>query len=563
LPRNAHRFVTLLLGLLLASCVAQTAVTPGGTPKLVVVIVVDGLPQDQLLKYRDQYGEGGVKLLLDEGAWFGNAHQAHAVTLTAPGHAAVLSGAYPYQSGIVANEWFDPRTASTVYCTADPAHKYIGEETKKLDGTSPANLRVSTVGDELRYRTGGQSKVIAVSGKDRGAILLAGKTGTAYMYMDKSGRFASSTYYMKEHPQWWERYYAGRPQDQWFGMSWTLALPETAYTRSIADGQPWFPNYRGMGDRIPLSLSGKSDKPNAAYYAALIATPYGDELTLEFARAAIEGENLGRNPAGVPDLLGVSLSTHDYVNHSFGPESRESQDHMLHLDRSLASFFRYLEERLGLDRVLIVLTADHGFLNAPEYARSQGLPGLHIDSRKLMTDLNERLAARFGQESLARRLFYPTVHLDYELIDRHSLDRAEVESAAAHILGEHPAIAAVYTRTQLEAGALGSGRLAMLVQRAWHRTVGGDLYVVQRPYAMFGRNVATHGSPYAYDTNVPLMLFGPRWIRPGPSTNYAEVVDLAPTLAYLLQTRLPSASEGRVLGEILRSRTPAAAIAPK
>ena len=544
-----RRFAVLVL---LFACLVQGAIAAGNSPKLVVVIVVDGLPQDQVLKYRDQYGAGGFNLLLQGGAWFGNAHHAHAVTLTAPGHAAVLSGAYPYQSGIIANEWFDPKTQSAVYCTGDPAHSYIGEETKKLDGTSPANLRVSTLGDELRYRNGGQSKVLTVSGKDRGAILLAGKTGTAYMYMDKTGRFASTTYYMKEHPQWRERYYAGRPQDRWVGKPWKLALAEPAYSRSIADGQKWFPNYRGMGNRIPMTLGGK---PDAAYYGAIMGTPYGDELTLEFARAAIEGENLGRNPAGVPDLLGVSLSTHDYINHGFGPESRESQDHTLHLDRSLAGFFRYLEKRIGFDNVLIALTADHGCLNVPEYARSQGLPGVRIDSRKMMADLNEQLAARFGSGTYATHLSYPTIHLDTKLIDANSLDRAEVESAAARILTENPAIASVYTRTQLENGALPGGRVATLVQRAWHRQLSGDLYLVQKPYAMFGSNVATHGSPYAYDTNVPLMLFGPRWIRPGPSANYAEVVDLATTLAYLLETRVPSASEGRVLAEVLRTGT--------
>src|SRR6267143_4943321 len=387
-PRMAPRRLAVLI--LLFACLVQAAIPADNAPKLVVVIVVDGLPQEQVLKYRDQYGAGGFNLFLQRGAWFGNAHHAHAVTLTAPGHAAVLSGAYPYQTGIIANEWIDRITQAAVYCTGDPAHTYIGEETRKLDGTSPANLRVTTLGDELRYSNGGQSRVLAVSGKDRGAILLAGKTGTAYMYMEKSGRFASTTYYMKEHPQWRERYYAARPQDRWFGKSWTLVLPETAYARSIADGQPWFPNYRGMGNRIPMPLGGK---PDAAYYGSIMGTPYGDEVTLDFARAAIEGENLGRNPAGVPDLLGVSLSTHDYVNHSFGPESRESQDHLLHLDRSLAGFFRYLDKRFGLDSVLLALTADHGFVNVPEYGQSHGRPGARSDSRKLMADLNGQLTA--------------------------------------------------------------------------------------------------------------------------------------------------------------------------
>jgi predicted AlkP superfamily pyrophosphatase or phosphodiesterase len=531
-----------------ATLAAEAAGVP---PRLVVVIVIDGLPQEQVLKYRDQYGPGGFRLLLQTGAWFGNAHQAHAVTLTAPGHTAVLTGAYPYQSGIIANEWTDPGTLEETYCTGDPAHSYIGEETKRLDGTSPANLRVSTVGDELRYANGGQSKVLTVSGKDRGAILLAGKTGTAYMYMDKTGRFASSTYYMKEHPRWWQEFYTGRPQDRWQGKSWTLLLPESAYARSIPDGEPWFLNYRGMGNRFPFVLPA-----GGAYYGALIRTPYGDVATLDFARAAVEGENLGRNPAGVTDILGISLSTHDYVNHGFGPESRESQDHLLQLDRALASFFGYLAKRFGPDRVLIALTADHGFLNAPEYSASKGFAGLHLDSKKLLTELNEKLAARFGAATYAVRYSYPTLILDRRLIEEKKLAAAEVEAAAARIVGGYPGIAAVYTRTQLERGAV-AGHLGTLVQRAWNRQLSGDLYVVQRPYAMFGGNAATHGSPYAYDTNVPLMLYGASWVKPGSYASYAEVVDLAPTLAFLLGTRPPSGSEGRVLTEVLRVAKPA------
>jgi predicted AlkP superfamily pyrophosphatase or phosphodiesterase len=531
-----------------ATLAAEAAGVP---PRLVVVIVIDGLPQEQVLKYRDQYGPGGFRLLLQTGAWFGNAHQAHAVTLTAPGHTAVLTGAYPYQSGIIANEWVDPGTLEETYCTGDPAHSYIGEETKKLDGTSPANLRVSTVGDELRYANGGRSKVLAVSGKDRGAILLAGKTGTAYMYMDKTGRFASSTYYMKEHPRWWQEFYTGRPQDRWQGKSWTLLLSESAYARSIPDGEPWFLNYRGMGNRFPFVLP-----PGGAYYGALLRTPYGDVATLDFARAAIEGENLGRNTAGVTDILGISLSTHDYVNHGFGPESRESQDHLLQLDRALASFFGYLAKRFGPDRVLIALTADHGFLNAPEYSSSKGFAGLHLDSKKLLAELNEKLAARFGAGTYAVRYSYPTLILDRRLIEEKKLAAAEVEAAAARIVGDYPGIAAVYTRTQLERGAV-AGRLGTLVQRAWNRQLSGDLYVVQRPYAMFGGNAATHGSPYPYDTNVPLMLYGASWVKPGSYASYAEVVDLAPTLAFLLGTRPPSGSEGRVLTEVLRVAKPA------
>jgi len=544
------RLGLLLLGLL-AAFVVRAAATATAGPALVVVIVIDGLPQEQLVKYRDLYAPGGFKRLLEDGAWFGNAHHGHAVTLTGPGHATVLTGSYPYRNGIIANEWIDRNSFGQVYCVEDPAHKYIGHETRKLDGTSPANLRVSTVGDELRYSNNGQSKVVAISGKDRAAILLAGKRGTAYIYMSASGRFASSTYYMKEHPEWHTRYYAGRPQDKWMGRSWTLLLPEAAYARSLPDGQSWQQEYLGVGVRFPIALP-KGDNPGA-YYTALIRTPFGDEATLDFARVAIEGERLGSNPAGVTDMLAVSLSTHDYVNHGSGPESRLSQDHLLRVDRLLAGFFEYLDRRIGPDKVLIALTADHGFMNAPEYSAAQGLGGARLNVFRLMTDLNTHLAARFGVASnLAPRFSYPTILLDQALIAKHALNRTEVETAAQRFVLDFPGIAETYTRAQLESGALPRLPLTKLVLRAWHRELSGDLYLVQNRSALFGGIPVTHGSPYGYDTNVPLMLYGRRWIKPGKYPRAAEVADLAPTLAYLLEIRPPAASEGRVLEEILR-----------
>jgi predicted AlkP superfamily pyrophosphatase or phosphodiesterase len=543
---NPIRLAVLLVLLLLAASARATA------PALVVVLVVDGLPQEQLVKYRDLYGPGGFKRLLDDGAWFGNAHHGHAVTLTGPGHASVLTGTYPYRHGIIANEWTDRNTLGQVYCVGDAAHSYIGDETKKLDGTSPANLRVTTVGDELKYANNGQSKVVTVSGKDRGAILLAGKRGTAYMYMDKSGRFASSTYYMKEHPAWHARYYAAKPQDKWMGEAWAPLLPDAAYARSATEGQPWQArNYAGMGGAFPFKLPG-SDKPEA-YHTALIRTPFGDAATLDFARAAIEGEDLGRNPAGVTDILGVSLSTHDYVNHSFGPESRVSQDHLLRVDRALAAFFDYLDQRIGLDNVVIAFTADHGFMNAPEYSAAIGLGGARLNAPKMMADLNAALSERFGiKGNIAVRLSYPTIILDQPLMEKYFLNRGEVESLAQRFLQSYPGVAALYTRSQLEYGALPDLPLSVAVQRAWNRELSGDLYVVQNPFSLYGSLSVTHGSPYSYDTNVPLVLYGKTWIKPGKYPRAAAVADIAPTLSYLLEIRPPAASEGRVLEEILK-----------
>jgi predicted AlkP superfamily pyrophosphatase or phosphodiesterase len=543
--------------LLLLSCLAcgplqgANAQAPA-QPKLVVVLVVDGLPGEQVQRYRDQFAAGGFRRLLSHGASFSNAHQAHGVTVTAVGHAAIMSGAYPYQHGVIGNNWIDPHTHATVYCTEDAAHTYVGEDTKPGDGTSPSKLRVGTVGDELRYASGNLAKVIAVSGKDRGAILLAGKTGTAYMYMEKSGNFASSTYYMPTHPQWVQRFQGARPQDRYYGKSWTPLLPAAAYANDSAEELN--PAKPGARNRFPFSYYSESGGLDADYYARLRPSPFLDELTLDFARAAIEGENLGKNPAGVTDMIGVSLSAHDYVNHAYGPESKMSHDHLQRLDRMLASFLSYLDRQLGADNFVVVLTADHGFPNTPEYAKTQHLDAGRVDGDKLVAALNQHLADKYRAGMLVQAASLPQIHFDDNVIAKASLKREDIENAAARFLLAQAGVAQAYTRTQFENGALPATRMSTLMQRAWHRQLSGDLVVVLKPYWYFssGSSGTSHGSPYAYDTNVPLIIMGPRWIRPGNYPSYAEVVDIAPTLSHLLHVRPPAAAEGRILDEALR-----------
>jgi hypothetical protein len=231
-----------------------------------------------------------------------------------------LSCAHPYKHGVVGNDWIDKKTKQRLYSTEDERYQYLDEETPKHSGTSPFNIKVTT---ELIY-SNGQSKVVAISGKDRSTIGLGGQDGTAYMYSATTGRAITSKYYMKDYPAWWKKYCEAKPQDKYFGTSWTLLMPESAYARSAPDDRPWSTNYKGLGTRFPHPVSGGADKPGKAYYDVVLWTPYGDDLTLDFGKAAIEGENLGNNPAGVPDILAISWTSQDYVNHLFGPESRQS-----------------------------------------------------------------------------------------------------------------------------------------------------------------------------------------------------------------------------------------------
>ena len=545
--RLAAAGVTVLLlacagGSATVSGAASPAAT-GARPKLVVFLVVDGLPQRQITNYRDQLSPDGFARFLDRGAWFTQAHYAHAFTVTAAGHAAMLTGAYPDRTGIIGNEWRDPVTGAPVYNTGDLSAKYIGHETKPLDGTSPRNLKVETVGDVLR-RADPRSKVISVSGKDRGAILPAGKSGTAYMYMSSTGQFASSTYYMQEHPGWVNEFNSRKLANRYFKTQWTPLLPLAAYERSVPDDQPWF---GPQGGRLPMTMGAAADAaPGPSFYGALLRSPFADALTLEFARAALAGEQLGRDES--TDILAVSLSGHDYVNHAYSAESRLSHDHFLQLDRLLQSFFHDLDAAVGAGNYVAVLTADHGFMPAPELAAAIGQPSGRLNAAPALARLNADLEKQFGQGKWLLGMSAASLLLNKPLIAQKNLDANTVAEEARMLWLAVPGIGTAYTRAELLSGSRAGEPFFEASRKSWHPDVAGDVQFTLKPNWMFtSSSITTHGSPHEYDNHVPLLFWGPAWVGPGRVDAAVEIVDVAPTLARMLRVPPPPASEGKPL----------------
>ena len=531
----------LLLSVLLAACAGAPQPEPPPRPKLLVFLVVDGLPQRQVLAYRDQLAADGLARFLERGAWYAQAHYGHAFTLTGPGHATVLTGAYSHRNGIIGNEWRDPQTGEPVYCTSDSSAQYLGHSTQPLDGTSPRNLKAETVGDVLR-RTDPRAKVVAVSGKDRGAILPAGQRGTAYMYMAQSGQFASSTYYMPQHPAWVNAFNSRKLADAYFKTAWTPLLGEAAYARSLPDNQTW---YGPRGGALPMMMGAPSDDaPGPAFYSQLLRSPFVDAMALEFARAAITGEGLGQDE--VPDILSISLSGHDYINHQYSAESRLSHDHLLQLDRLLQSFFADLDARVGRDNYIAVLTADHGFMPAPEYSQAQGRDAGRINGSQMRARLNQGLAQRFGPGDWVS-YSGSSLLINKTLLAQTGQDVQAVAEEARRLILREPGIAAAYTLRELERGSAAGQPYFEMMRKSWHPQVSGDVQYTVKPYWMYGSTTATHGSPHAYDTHVPILAYGPRWVKPGRVERRVEVVDIAPTLAQWLGVAAPALSEGRPL----------------
>lgn len=568
-----RRLLALTLSsVLLSACSTPPPAVAPQRPKLLVLMVVDGLPMRQVTGYRDQLAPDGFARFLDHGRWFANAHYGHGHTVTAAGHAVMLSGAYPQRSGIISNEWRDPTSGGPVYNTGDTAYQYLDNPTAPLAGTSPRNLKVETLGDVLRTRSP-QSKVIGISGKDRGAILPAGHKGTAYMYMTETGRFTSSTYYMPALPQWVSDFNAAKPADAFFKKTWAPLLqgydcpqvapsplsppegatparggpaPACAYARSVPDGQSW-QVASGNGNRLPAIVGDKMDAPGPRFYGNVLASPFGDELTLAFARAAVTNEKLGQRD--VQDLLSVSLSSHDYINHAFGPESRLSHDHTLHLDRHLQGFFRFLDQTVGAGNYVLALTADHGFTDTPEWAASQGRDAGRFINAPALAAVNAALVARFGVDKLARGFSAAGLLLNEALAAERGLDFGAVQAVARDELLKLPGVVTVFTREQMLGSDTTTPHLEAM-RKSFDPTRAAQLQIVLKPHWIFSYRPggSTHGSPYTYDTQVPLLFWGPGYVGQGEVQARAEVADLAPTLAAIAGLPAPAQAQGRDLG---------------
>ncbi len=518
-------------------------------PKLIVSILVDQLRYDYLERFHDQFAKGGFRLLTDKGSFMTFAHYDYCPTVTGPGHATFLSGSDPCQTGIIANDWFDRVTRKTVYCVEDPSVQGVGIAPSKAR-MSPRNFIGGTFADELRLRFHG--KVVAMSMKDRGAVLPAGKKPTGAFWFDAaSGKFVTSSYYMKELPEWVRRFNDRGLPAQFHGRVWDRLLPEQAYDYpDVARGEDMLTGETNavFPHKIVPAKNRSLD--------SILPTPFGNQVLLELAEAAMEGEKLGQGPG--PDLLSVSFSSVDAGGHKFGPYSQEVQDIVLRLDGQLEALFKLVDKKVGLSRVIIVLTADHGVAPNPEFAQDQGMDGLRLSESNLLADLKVKLNAKFsdrfgaGDYLLTNKFFEGNLFLNREALGKSGIAPAEVSACIRDWALGTGKFAAAFSREELLEGRA-PGELGRLVFNAYNPERSADMILIQKPYSIYGgKSGTTHGTPYAYDTHVPVLLFGAPF-RPGRYAGEFYVKDIVPTLCAALGMNEPAGCMGKPFVRILRS----------
>jgi len=537
----------LLAVILLLSLAPLKAQIVNEKPKLIVGIVVDQMRYDYLTRFWDQFGEEGFKRLVNNGFNFKNNHFNYVPTYTGPGHASVFTGTTPEYHGIIGNNWFDKFEGKTVYCAADESVQALG--TKSEAGKmSPHRMKSTTFGDENRLHTQMKGKTIGVALKDRGAILPAGHTANAayWFHGRDEAKWITSTYYMDELPEW-VKDFNNSGKAKTYLKTWNTLKDINSYKESGVDENNFEFGYQGKKTAtFPYDLKNLASENGE--YELIKATPFGNDLTAEFAKAAVKGESLGQDE--ITDVLTLSFSSTDYVGHNFGVNSKEIQDTYLRLDLALADFLKYLDQTVGEGEYTIFLTADHGGVDVPSYLGSQKIPSGYFDDVTGNKRIEEFAREEFKVDSLIQNISNTQVFLDYEVLTEEGLEADEVQEKIAHYLLQQKNISRVYTREQLQSGSFTKG-ISSLIQNGFNQERSGDVVFVLDPgYIIYPEKGTTHGSGFIYDTHVPLIFFG-KGIKHGSSLERTVIPNIAPTMSALLGNSFPDASTGKPLSIML------------
>lgn len=516
--------------------------------KLVVGIVVDQMRYDYLTRFWNHYGEGGFKRLVNNGFNCKNHHYNYSPTSTGPGHASVYTGASPSSHGIIGNNWYSRAEDKSVYCASDDSYESVG--TTSDDGKmSPHRMLTTTITDQLRLHTQMRGKTIAVALKDRGAVLPGGHTANAAYWFegDDTGKWISSSFYMQELPEWVTTFNSSGKAKS-YKKAWTTLKSIDTYRESGPDNNafeglfetetaPVFPH------STPNLLSKEKDFEIIKY------TPYGNSITVDFALEALKNENLGKDYN--TDFLAISFSSTDYVGHKYGVNSKEIQDTYLRLDLDLERLLNTLDQEVGENQYTVFLSADHGAIHVPGYLKSQKIPAGYLDYGTIEEDFINFIKYRYGTTDILKNISNYQIFLDHDVVGNLDMNLAEVQEEIALELLSYTDMDKVFTGHQMWQQNYASG-IPYILQNGWHQKRSGDVLYVPKPaHIAYPRMGSTHGSPFIYDTHVPLLFYG-KGIKRGETSSRTEIPDIAPTLAVMLGTAFPNGTTGKPIVEVLK-----------
>ena len=514
-------------------------------PKLVVGIVVDQMKMEYLYRFQNDFSENGFKRLMNDGYTFHNMHYNFMPTYTAPGHASIYTGTTPAMHGIVSNEWFSRTAGKEVYCTDDATVKTIGDGKKDEGEMSPKNLQTTTITDELRLSTNFKGKVIGISIKDRGAILPAGHFANWAFWYSKTGSFISSTFYGESLPTWVTEFNAQKSYMKYINQGWNLLKPASTYNESMPDDNPYEGKlYKVDKPVFPYDLKAMYDKNDAG---VIRVTPFGNDYVNDFAKLAIEKEQLGKDD--ITDFLAISFSSPDYVGHILGPRSMELQDTYLRLDNTIADFLNYLDKTVGKGNYLVFLTADHAGAENAKHLKDNKYEVTNIEPKEIRAALKKFSNETFGEDLVLNYSSF-NLYFNKEIIKTKGLELVKVKQSFKDFLMTQNYVKRVYTEEEILTNS-GSDYYLNFIAKGYDVTQNGDLVILDKPgFIEYGATGTSHGTTYSYDTHVPLIFYG--WnIKKGETHDKKVITQIAPTLAQKLKITMPNATESEVLLEVL------------
>jgi len=542
-------FIPVIL-ISLFCCIIQaqttsTRVNNPERPKLVVGIVVDQMRWDFLYRYYSKYETGGFKRLLNEGFSCENTMINYIPSVTAIGHTTIFTGSVPAIHGIAGNDWYNPKTGKSFYCTDDSTVTAVGT-TGKGNKMSPRNLLVTTITDELRLATNFQSKVVGVSLKDRAAILPAGHNPTgAFWIDDASGKFVTSSYYMPELPQWVTDFNNSKAIDKLLANGWNTLLPIEQYTESTADNVEWEGTLKGADKPV---FPYDAQKAYSLDHGSLRQMPFGNSLTLQFAKAAVEGYKLGQEKT--TDFLSINCASTDYSGHLVGPNAIEIEDVYLRLDKDLASFFTFLDKTVGKGNYLLFLTADHGAAHAEGFMKANKMPTGFL-GKDLETNLENLLDSQFASSKLVFGIDNFQVTFNKTRIDSLKLDFNKIKSTTVNFLQHQEGIQFAVDQDKISEASIPSSLKEMMIN-GYNAQRSGSVLMITLPgwLPYYSKKGTTHSVWNPYDTHIPLIFTG--WkINHGTTNRTTNMTDISATLAALLHIQMPNGCIGTPITEVL------------
>lgn len=510
-------------------------------PKLVVGIVVDQMRWDYLYRYQKRYTDGGFKRLLGEGFSCENTMIPYVPSVTAIGHTCIYTGSVPSIHGIAGNNFV--KDGKKVYCTDDDSVKPVGT-TSGAALMSPRNLWVSTIGDEMKIASNGRAKVVGVALKDRASILPAGHNPNgAFWFDDQTGCFITSSYYMDRLPKWVEAFNDKRLPEQYLSQKWNTLYPKNTYTESTTDENEYENDIReGVKATLPLNLPELYKKYG---YGIIRNTPFGNSLTLDMAKAAIDGEQLGADDE--TDLLAVSCSSTDYIGHQVGTHAIETEDTYLRLDKAIADFLTYLDSKVGKGNYLVFLSADHGAMNNAAFLQDRRIPAGSWDASATAKKLNHVLAKEYPEAGdIVKTVMNYQVFFNRDVIKSKQLDFDNIKQTVVNVLKEDPSVLYACDMAKASTESIPEEVKSRIIN-GYNRERSGDVVIILKPnFYAHGMKGTDHGAWNSYDTHIPLVFMG--WgIKHGATTKQTFMTDIAPTIAAMLHVQAPNGCVGKAI----------------